>query len=134
MGLNIAIIAKKGKREVCEKRDIFDLRYEQQSGMEIIDADWIKQRLTGRHGERAELARAMGVSPDVVTKILKGDRRVQPAEMPLIYAHFSNQQDDNPDPTMQKLLQRIPQLTGPERDLLLAAAEGMIARRHGEGE
>lgn len=102
--------------------------------MQIINAEWIKQRLTGRRGEQAELARAIGVTPDVVSKILRGERRVQAHEIPKILAHFSEITPIEHDLTVQKLLQRIPELTGPERDLLLAAAEGMIAKRRAEDE
>ncbi|MDD7973425.1 S24 family peptidase [Roseinatronobacter alkalisoli] len=56
--------------------------------MEVIDARWISSRLTGRRGERAELARFIGVKPDVVTKILSGERRVQPEEIPRVLQYF----------------------------------------------
>lgn len=53
--------------------------------METIDGAWIKDRLTGRRGEKAALARALGVGPDIVTKLLSDERNVQPAEfIPLL--------------------------------------------------
>lgn len=58
--------------------------------MEVIDRNWIARRLTGRRGERAELARFMNVKPDIVTKILSGDRRVQPEEIPRVVAFFED--------------------------------------------
>lgn len=134
MKTDIAIIANKGKSKVCDYRDILSLRYAQQDLMEIIDAAWIEARLTGARGEKAALARAMGVTPDVVTKILTGQRRVQPEEMTVILSHFGASEMQSYDPTMQKLLQRIPELTEQERGFLLAAAEGMIARRHAADE
>ena len=56
--------------------------------MDVIDGKWIAERLTGKHGERAELARFLGVKPDIVTKILSGGRRVQPEEIPLVLEYF----------------------------------------------
>ncbi|WP_333830983.1 S24 family peptidase [Pararhodobacter sp.] len=58
--------------------------------MDVIDRNWIAKRLTGKRGERAELARFMNVKPDIVTKILSGDRRVQPEEIPQVVAFFEN--------------------------------------------
>ncbi|MFG6080959.1 hypothetical protein ACEUZ9_001574 [Paracoccus litorisediminis] len=97
--------------------------------MELIDADWIKHRLTGKRGELTELARAVGVKPDVISKILKGERRVQPGEMALIVAFFRPPSKAAPDPLEQRLLDRIQELTDEERALLLGAAEGLIAHR-----
>jgi len=45
--------------------------------MEIVDVAWIKAHLTNTHGEKARLARAMGVKPDVVTKIFNGTRSLK---------------------------------------------------------
>lgn len=59
------------------------------SFMDVIDGKWIAERLTGRRGEKAELARHMGVGPDIITKILSGDRRVQPEEAPKAVSFFS---------------------------------------------
>lgn len=56
--------------------------------MEVIDKDWIKARLTGRRGELAELARATGLSNDKLSKILKGDRKVQVEDVPGILNFF----------------------------------------------
>lgn len=56
--------------------------------MDIIDANWIKSRLSGRHGEQAQLARAMGIDNDKLSKTLRGLRRVQPEEIPAVLAFF----------------------------------------------
>ncbi|OGR09701.1 MAG: hypothetical protein A2341_14920 [Deltaproteobacteria bacterium RIFOXYB12_FULL_58_9] len=56
--------------------------------MEMVDAEWIKARLTGKHGEQQRLADALGISPDKVNKILSGARRVQPAEIPRVLSFF----------------------------------------------
>ena len=128
----IAVIAMNDKTVFCDHRNIIGLRSEQQSGMEIIDANWIRQRLTGQRGELAELARAMGVKPDVVTKILKGERRVQPGEMLAVKAHLERSVEPPTDEITQRLLENIPKLTAQERGLLLAAAIGMIAQHPDE--
>lgn len=132
MGLFIAVIAMNDKCHFCDHRNIFGLRSAQQDGMEIIDAEWIRARLTGKRGELADLARAMGVKPDIVTKILKGERRVQPGEMLAVKAHLDGSAVPALDETTRRLLENIPKLTAQERGLLLAAAEGMIAQHPDE--
>lgn len=57
--------------------------------MEIVDGEWIKRRLTGKRGEKAALARALGIKPDMVTKILTGERQVQPSELGLLLEFFN---------------------------------------------
>lgn len=64
--------------------------------MEVIDGTWIKKRLTDRHGEKAELARAIGISPAKVSLILSGERRVQPEEIPRVLAYFGATKPDTP--------------------------------------
>lgn len=56
--------------------------------MELIDADWIRVRLTGRHGELKELADAAQVTPDKITKILKGERQIKAIEAQRIATYF----------------------------------------------
>lgn len=48
--------------------------------MDVIDADWIRLRLTNRHGELKALADAVGLTPDKITKILKGQRQIKAHE------------------------------------------------------
>jgi hypothetical protein len=57
--------------------------------MDVIDADWIKQHLTNRHGELAELARGTGIAADKITKILNGQRRVSAKEAADIHRYLS---------------------------------------------
>ncbi|MDX2287497.1 MAG: hypothetical protein NW217_01570 [Hyphomicrobiaceae bacterium] len=56
--------------------------------MDVIDANWIKRHRTGRHGELKELADAVGIEPDKITKILNGSRQVKAHEAPRIAAFF----------------------------------------------
>ncbi|WP_103171568.1 hypothetical protein [Paracoccus sp. SY] len=99
--------------------------------MEIIDAQWIAERLTGKRGEKSALAQAMGVTPAEVSKILKGGRRVQPEEMAAVKAFF-----DGPDvpsrPAEKRLVDRLKQLTDEELDLMSGVADGLLSRRQTE--
>ena len=45
-----------------------------------VDREWILERLTGKRGEKARLADALDVLPDVVSKILSGARQLTPSE------------------------------------------------------
>lgn len=56
--------------------------------MEIIDGNWIKERLSAARGSRAALAEATGLRPDQISKIIKGERKVQAREIPRILAFF----------------------------------------------
>lgn len=90
--------------------------------MEVIDRDWIEKRLTGRRGERAELARFMNVKPDIVTKILSGERRVQPEEMPRVLEFFEGRGD----------AREVPNGTSPpEGESLVAVFDVTASAGHG---
>lgn len=101
--------------------------------MEMIDAAWIEARLTGKRGELAALARAIGVDATQISKIRSGERRVQPEEMAKIKAFFDGAQPA-PDPRMQRIATLAQQLDDAEKDFLIVAAEGLISRHRGEGE
>lgn len=57
-------------------------------GMEVVDKNWIKERIAGRRGVQAELAEAAGLTKDQLSKILAGTRKVQADEVPRIIAFF----------------------------------------------
>lgn len=57
--------------------------------MDRIDGKWIAARLTGRHGEKAKIAKAMGIDVQKLSKVLKGIRQVQAHEIPGLMRHFS---------------------------------------------
>lgn len=59
--------------------------------MDVIDANWIKDRLSGEHGEQARLAEAMGIDSDKLSKILRGQRRVQAKEIPGAISFFEKE-------------------------------------------
>lgn len=60
--------------------------------MDVIDSNWIKARMTGKRGEQARLAEAMGIDNDKMSKVLRGDRRVQPEEIPAVLKFFGDQE------------------------------------------
>ncbi len=59
--------------------------------MEVIDRHWIKAHL-GARGDQKRLADAIGITPDQVTKILNGTRKVQADEIPAILRYFNADQ------------------------------------------
>ena len=56
--------------------------------MQVIDSKWLKDRLTGEHGEQRRIADAVGISQDKLTKILAGIRTIRPHEAPRFVAYF----------------------------------------------
>lgn len=76
--------------------DGFDFR--NTDTMDVVDGDWIRKRLDGRHGEKAELARAIGISAQKLSLILSGKRQVQAHEIPKVVDYFNNL-DSNTHPT-----------------------------------
>lgn len=69
--------------------------------MDVVDSDWIKERLTGQRGQLTRLADAIGISRQKMTKIMTGERRVQASEIPAIVSFFDeiqlDQMGDAPD-------------------------------------
>lgn len=55
-----------------------------------IDGAWIEARLTGARGEKAALARAMGIDAAKLSKILKGERQIKAAEIPALLSFFES--------------------------------------------
>ncbi|MBZ4023271.1 hypothetical protein CKO11_12460 [Rhodobacter sp. TJ_12] len=76
--------------------------------MEVIDGNWIKQRLTGRRGEKTELAQALGISLEKVTKTLSGSRRVQPEEIPKVIDFFRSRGARSKSDTIVEIYERLP--------------------------
>jgi phage repressor protein C with HTH and peptisase S24 domain len=64
--------------------------------MDVIDGEWIRVRLTGERGEMARLARHMGIDQMKLTKVLKGERRVQPEEIPSVLSFFDGGDSNAP--------------------------------------
>jgi len=98
--------------------------------MEKVDANWIRARLTGEHGEQQRLAEAMGINGDKLSKILKGKRRVQASEVPGAIAFFQNPKREPSDPQWQDLRNLWSELTPEEREFLRNSAKAQIDARH----
>ena len=84
--------------------------------MEVIDGKWIKARLTGRRGEITELANALGISSDKLTKSISGIRNVQPDEVPKLLAFFNDREPLN---RKEQLLRRFESLPPAEQEQAL---------------
>ncbi len=69
--------------------------------MDVIDGNWIAQNLAGNRGEKADLSRAMGIRPEQLSKILKGERSVRPREIPAVLEFFSKDTIQNSARTAQ---------------------------------
>ncbi|MFV1504986.1 hypothetical protein VWY03_05000 [Phaeobacter sp. JH20_09] len=95
--------------------------------MEEINAEWLKSHLDGSRGEQSRLSRETGISPDKITKILKGRRQVQAAEAPLIYRFFYPEGDQDQAGEPKQLLEVWYQLGPEERDFLLKSAIGLLS-------
>ena len=93
--------------------------------MEPITAEWLRERLDGDRGRKTELADALGIGSDKVSKMIAGTRKPQAEEIPKILAFFGK---TNPgvDPELAEVWQKLePQ----ERLFLLNAAKAQIAAR-----
>lgn len=56
--------------------------------MDVIDQKWILARLTNERGEKARLAQHIGLRPDQVSKVIKGERALKPHEIPKVMSFF----------------------------------------------
>ncbi|KII18282.1 MULTISPECIES: hypothetical protein [Phaeobacter] len=95
--------------------------------MEVINRDWLSRHLEGCRGEQARLSRETGISADKINKILKGNRRIQLSEAPLIYRFFYPEDGQAPAGDQQRLLEVWYQLAPAERDFLLKSAKGLLS-------
>lgn len=105
-----AQIATSCQAAYCEKRDFPKIANPATSHrMEVLDPTWLRARLKAQRGLSAQLARAMGVEPHIVSKITSGERRIQASEIPAILRFFAD-------------LDRAPQPILPAQDLGFAEA------------
>lgn len=75
--------------------------------MDVIDADWIKARLTGKRGEQARLADVLGINADKMSRIMRGKRRVQPEEIPRVLDFFGETLSGEQNKTRQKAQEKL---------------------------
>lgn len=90
--------------------------------MDLIDADWIKRHLTQRHGELKALADATGLSPDKITKILKGTRQIKSHEAPRIKAFFFTRDVDGFSEDAASYQSQVAPMSATARIMALATA------------
>lgn len=57
--------------------------------MTYITPEWLKQQFDAGIGVRSDLAEAMGVRRDIISKILGGSRAIHRDEIPLIEEYFA---------------------------------------------
>ena len=62
--------------------------------MQVITSKWLQERLGSDRGKRAELADALGIGADKVSKMLSGTRKAQAEEIPTILAFFGEAPKD----------------------------------------
>lgn len=94
--------------------------------MTKIDGIWINSRLTGVRGEKARLAEAMGIHPNVLSKILSGVRSVNQGEAMAAEAYFSP--PDQTDPLAQSILDRIQLLSPDGREQASTLVDVLLSR------
>mgnify|MGYP002282943169 CR=1 FL=1 len=93
--------------------------------MDVIDGNWIRSRLSGKRGEQAQLAQAMGLNSDKISKTLAGKRKVKAHEIPALLAFFG-EASTHVDLELAELWS---QLTAQERLFLLNSARAQISFR-----
>ena len=93
--------------------------------METITPEWLRARLDGDRGKKAELAEALGIGADKVSKMISGARKPQAEEIPKILAFFGAT-SAKVDPELAEVWQ---QLEPSERLFLLNAAKAQLAAR-----
>lgn len=93
--------------------------------MQVITPEWLKERLGNDRGKRAQLAKALGISPDKVSKMLSGSRKPQAEEIPIIHAFFGASHPEV-DPELAEVWS---ELEPSERLFLLNAAKAQLAAR-----
>lgn len=93
--------------------------------MDEINGKWLRERLTGKRGEKAELSRVTGISPEKISKILADQRKVQADEAPRIYRFFY----PAPEATDAEIIEARAiwySIPLPIRELLLDAVRGHV--------
>lgn len=102
--------------------------------MDVINAAWINARLTGRHGEKAELAAHVGIDSEKLSKILRGSRKVQIEEAPRFVSYFEGEAESSE--RRQRLNDLLRQLSEADRrrveDFAAALASSSPRIEHSE--
>lgn len=91
--------------------------------METIDRIWLQKHLGDDRGARAEIARVLGITPDKVSRILSGVRKIQAEEVTVLVNHFAQL-----DQKKRQFDELWDQVSEADRDFLINAAEQLRAR------
>lgn len=132
MSANIANIATERKSFYCDFRPVqVDANSAILPAMEVVDKDWISERLTKQRGELTRLAAHVGIGTDKITKILKGERQVQAREVPLFMSFFdpsAGLTESNPRPYLQRV---EPGEEGPSGNVLVPVFDVQASMGYG---
>jgi hypothetical protein len=98
--------------------------------MTVIDGKWIEARLTGTRGEKARLARAMGITQAKLSHTLAGERAVQPEEVLPVLRFFNESlgEGDLP-PLLGAIREFLPDLEEDDQDAVADFAQ-RLARKN----
>lgn len=113
------------KPKLANLEILCDLRKSHYANMETITPEWLRIRLDGDRGKKAELADALGLGADKISKMISGTRKPQAEEIPKILAFFG-ETAATVDPELAEVWR---QLEPSERLFLLNAAKAQIAGR-----
>ncbi|MEP2833512.1 MAG: hypothetical protein ABJL33_15385 [Hyphomicrobiales bacterium] len=96
----------------------------------MINSEWLQNRISPEdRGIKADLARALGVKPYIVSRMLNGERRVQSAEIPAILEFFKGSESDNALTHEEKRILELWRLLPDEhRQALEIAARGLATQ------
>ncbi len=113
------------KPKLANLEILSELRKSHYVHMETITPEWLRARLDGDRGKKAELAEALGIGADKVSKMISGARKPQAEEIPKILAFFGVT-TAQVDPELAEVWRK---LEPAERLFLLNAAKAQIAAR-----
>lgn len=92
----------------------------------MIDGEWIKARLTGQRGEKATLARTMGIRTDQLSRILSGERSVQPEELPRLLEYFGESIGPTDQPALVQIIaDHLPYLDQDAQDAIASLVKAL---------
>jgi transcriptional regulator with XRE-family HTH domain len=119
MAQSIAIIATNVKRVRRDYRPYPNVAISDTiHPMDIIDGEWIRARMTGKRGEQARLAEHLGISTDKLSKTMRGQRDVQPEEIPGLLSFFNVELAPASEDDRHQLFKEIDRLNATGQALL----------------
>ena len=100
------------------------------SGMEKIDGEWIKTRLSGQRGEKKRLADAIGIDTTMLSKVLSGLRRLSASETEAVLMFFGEAAQLTPKAA--GILARVRKLSPEGQDRASALVDALLATEAAE--